>query len=209
MTRKMTAMVVTIVALAAAGPAGAAQQDEQTPSPSASDKPTSIAIGFHDSAAPVGIRIWFPGHKIGLDLGAGFSTEELTLTDERNVPAVYDTTLLGFTLDVGIPIVLKSWSRVQVLGRPGFTYQRQDAVGSDSFGPAFVENVETTNIYTGRAEIEAEVFLADNFSGSATSGFQFSSSKLDVNGARSFKSFSTSGDSFLGVGFHLYLWGRK
>ena len=35
------------------------------------------ALGFHEVDAPIGIRWWFSGQKLALDLGLGFGSDEV------------------------------------------------------------------------------------------------------------------------------------
>jgi hypothetical protein len=58
------------------------------------------------------------------------------------------------------------------------------------------------------AEIEAEVFIVDNFSVSASHGIGFFS--VDpAGGGDSSTSFGTLGNNFSHIGFHVYFFGGK
>jgi hypothetical protein len=167
---------------------------------SADDMPGSpthhnIGVGFHNSVAPLGVRWWFSGQKVGLDLGLGYSHTPATSDPDESVS--------GFALDVGVPFVAHSWDRAHVIFRPGILYQSQE-VGS-GIGPTFDTRTPTTLAVEG--EIEAEIFLVDNVSVSATTGIAFSSHDEDLPGTDSQTSFGTIGANFTEIGFHVYFLG--
>src|SRR5437867_1987916 len=112
----------------------------------------SGGVGFHSVSAPLGLRWWFSGQKVGLDLGIGFSS----------TPAASDPNekVTGWAFEAGVPFVCHSWDRVHFLIRPGILYESQE-VGFGA-GPTFDTRTETT--FSGLLEGEAEVFLVDNVS---------------------------------------------
>ena len=72
--------------------------------------------------------------------------------------------------------------------------------------PEHDRNDERDPAKQARAEPEAEVFLADNFSVSASNGIGFTNT--DPGGAGSSEtSFSTFGNNFTNIGFHFYFFG--
>ncbi|HEX5131937.1 MAG TPA: hypothetical protein VFX92_05560 [Candidatus Krumholzibacteria bacterium] len=152
------------------------------------------ALGFHSVTAPLGGRWWFGGQRVGLDAGLGF----------RSSPAPsYDERLSDWALDVGVPIVVKHWDRVHLLFRPGFLYEsdeQQTSTPPDPFGT----DDETTLSIT--AELEAEVFIVNNFSVSASHGIGFSSVS-PAGGGDSETTFGTLGNNFTNIGFHIYFFG--
>jgi len=153
------------------------------------------SLGFHNDAAPVGVRWWFSGQKVGLDLGVGFGSSP--------APSFPDEKLTNWGIDVGIPFVLHSWDRVHFMVRPGLLYQSQQF---ESTAPPLAFDTEDGTTLFISGELEAEVFLADNFSVSASHGFGYSS--FDPPGpGDSVSSFSTFGNNFTNVGFHVYLFG--
>lgn len=157
-------------------------------------------LGFHDSSAPIGLRWWLSGEKIGLDLGLGFSSTTSDFDAKEKV--------MGFALDVGVPLVMHSWDNAHVLFRPGILYQSQ-AVGFDSDpGPGYTFDTENQTTMSVLAEIEAEVFLRDNFSVSASHGIAFQSFDPGF-GADSQTSFGTFGNNFTNIGFHVYFLGGE
>ena len=157
----------------------------------------SIGLGFHDVDAPVGIRWWLSGQKIGIDLGIGFNKTPAT-TDP-------DESLTGFAFDAGVPFVVHSWDRAHVLLRPGLLYESQEeGVGA---GPTFDTFTPTT--FSVLLEFEGELFLVDNISVSAAHGIAFSSFDPDLPGTDSETSFGTVGRNFTTVGFHMYFLGSE
>lgn len=151
------------------------------------------ALGFHNVDAPLGIR-WWISDKLALDAGLGFGSEENTAVDEN---------LTHWALDLGLPIMLKSWDRVHFMVRPGILYLSQEQV-TDPGPPVITDN--GTQMTIG-AELEAEVFLADNFSVSAAHGFGIVNT--DPAGGPSTTDWGTSGANFTNIGFHVYLFGSR
>ncbi len=160
-------------------------------SQAAPEHPTS-ALGFHNAEAPLGIRCWFSGQKLAVDAGLGFGSEEIA-----------DENFSHFTLDVGLPVMLKSWDRVHFIVRPGIAYtsQQVDVLA----GPGVDKDNDVTLVIQG--ELEAEVFLADNFSVSAAHGIEFVNLDPAVGGSAT--DFGTTGSDFSHLGFHVYLFGGK
>ena len=164
-------------------------------------------IGFRSSALSgalglsltptLGIRQWFTG-LIGGDVGVGF----LSLKDEINGTTTEETT--GFAFDVGLPISLKTWDRVNFILRPGFAYAT--ATLEDLTLP--IEFKAT--VYSVSGELEAEWMLAERLSVSAATGIAYNSLKIEDNDvpANTFESkgFNTIGTNFTQLGFHVYLW---
>jgi hypothetical protein len=151
----------------------------------------SGGLGFHRSEAPIGLRWWFSGQKIAIDAGVGFGSEE-----DAN-----GETLSNWAIDVGLPIALKTWDRVHFLVRPGILYQSQEF-----FDPTPVPDTDTGTALTILGELEAEVFLAENMSVSASHGIGI----VNIDppfGGNSTSDWSTFGANFTEVGFHVYLFG--
>ena len=151
------------------------------------------ALGFHNSSAPIGGRWWMSGEKVGIDAGIGFGSTPASGFPKEKVT--------NFTLDVGVPFVLKSWSRAHLILRPGLTYGSQQVVT-----PALTFKTDNATSLSVSGEFEAEVFLVDNVSVSASHGIRFDS--LNPPGAGdNITSFSTFGNNFTEVGFHIYFLG--
>ncbi len=152
-------------------------------------------LGFHNSSAPIGGRWWMSGEKVGIDAGIGFGSTPASGFPKEKVT--------NFTLDVGVPFVLKSWSRAHLILRPGLTYGSQQVVSST---PPAAFNTDNATSMSVSGEFEAEVFLVDNVSVSASHGIRFDS--LNPPGAGdNITSFSTFGNNFTEVGFHIYFLG--
>lgn len=152
-------------------------------------------LGFHTTTAPIGFRWWMPGQKVAFDAGLGFGSEQ--------APLYADEKITNWTIDFGVPLVMKSWERAHVLFRPGLTYHSQQVVVST---PPATFDTDDETAFSLTAEIEGEVFLVDNVSFSASHGIEFVS--LDpVGGGDSITSFNTIGRNFTQVGFHLYFLG--
>jgi hypothetical protein len=153
------------------------------------------SIGFHNITAPLGVRWWLMGEKVALDLGLGFHSEKAVASGYPNEKVT------GWAVDVGVPIVMKSWNRVHVLFRPGILYESQQEVVTSPPTAFDTDNEKTFNL---SGEIEAEAFLLDNFSVSASTGIAYQS--IDpVGPGDKITSFSTIGNEFTNVGFHIYL----
>ena len=176
---------------------GVASAQETSTAPPPADPQTteppmhpSGSLGFHDVDAPIGIRWWFGAQKVGLDLGLGYSSNEVG--DER---------FSDLTFDAGIPIALKRWDRVNFLIRPGIQYNTQqvDVEG----GPGVTKDDDTALLIT--FELEAEVFLADRFSVSAAHGIGILNE--DPALGESTSDYGTIGSNFTNIGFHVYLFG--
>lgn len=154
------------------------------------------SLGFHNLTAPLGARWWFGGQKIGVDVGLGF----------QSTPAPsYDEKLTGWAFEVGVPIVLKNWEKVHLLFRPGLLLESEEFQMTTPPEP-FGTDDQTTFSLT--AELEAEVFLVNNFSVSASHGIGFFS--VDpAGGGDSITSIGTLGNNFTHIGFHIYFFGGK
>src|SRR5262245_24887668 len=75
-------------------------------------------LGFHRSEAPIGGRWWFgDSQKVALDFGFGFGTEEVP--DPTTADPNDETSLFDYSLDIGLPILLKTWDRAHLNFRPG------------------------------------------------------------------------------------------
>src|SRR5262249_22453931 len=110
---------------------------------------------------------------------------------------------LGLALDFGVPLVIKSWDRVHVLFRPGFFYESREATAS---APPAPFATSTTTAYRLSAELEAEVFVVNTVSVSASHGRAYEI--INPPGPdNTFSNFGTEGLNFTDVGFHVYLLG--
>lgn len=173
------------------------------------DEMTSAAggLGFRTNAvhtpnaselrldAPVGVRWWFGPQKVGLDLGVGFASHHDELADKATS---------DWSVDAGIPIALKRWERVRVIARPGINYTAQEDYINGSTPGTFEKITDKFTTITG--EVEAEVFLVQNVSLSASQGIGWVSYSPGEAGAKTTTDFSTFGRNFTSVGFHVYMW---
>ncbi len=152
----------------------------------------SGGIGFHQTQAPLGVRWWLADQKAAVDIGVGFGSE----------PSFYfpGEHLKSFSFAAGFPVCLQSWSKVHVLIRPGVLYQTQQV--ELTLTPPFDTESEKTLLISG--EIEAEAFLLENFSVSASTGVAYESFDPGFGDPKE-KSFRTVGGSFTNVGFHVYM----
>lgn len=150
-------------------------------------------LGFHSIQAPLGGR-WWLNPKFAIDLGLGLgSTEDAGL----------NTSFSHWALDLGVPITMRRYDRLSVLFRPGILYQSQEVVTDP--GPPLVKDSDTQLALN--LEIEAEVFLTDNFSVSASEGLAFINNSPAVGESTS--DWGTTGANFTTLGFHLYMFGSK
>jgi hypothetical protein len=191
MYRPITVVAVTLLALLSISPALAHADDLNMPP----GEHRTIGLGFHNDDAPVGVRWWMSGQKIGIDLGLGYSRSPAFLYADEH--------LMSFALDVGVPIVMKSWSRVHFMFRPGLLYQSSEV---EVTAPPTPFDTETSKNLRISGELEVEAFLLDNFSVSASHGIAFDSFDPAGPGDK-LTSFSTIGNNFTNIGFHVYLFG--
>ena len=153
-------------------------------------------VGFHDESAPLGLRWWLAGEKMGIDIGLGFGSRPSGVDPNEKES--------NWALDFGVPFVMHSWDFAHVLFRPGILYQSQE-VGFDPVGPVTFDT-ETQTTLAIQVELEAEVFLRDNVSVSASHGLALS--RFDPGfGADSQSTLETIGHNFTNVGFHVYFLG--
>lgn len=156
-------------------------------------------LGFHRSVAPLGFRWWLgASQKVGLDAGVGFDTDEVD--DEETLDPDDTTSLLDTAVDLGIPILVKSWDRAHFLFRPGLLWISDQEFVAD-------EKERGSRIIIS-AELEAEVFIVDEVSVSASHGIA-----IDIDDppgtAESTTEFSSLGNDFTTIGFHVYLLGGE
>ena len=152
----------------------------------------NVAVGFHHASAPIGIRWWFnDSQSMAFDVGVGITSNDTGDDSETD-----------FTFDLGLPMVLKAWNRAHFLFRPGFMYESDaEVLGGE---------VERGSIISILAELEAEVFVTDNFTVSASNGFGIfitDPPAPDEVESDSRTDFGTFGNNITEIGFHLYgLW---
>ena len=154
------------------------------------------ALGFHSIQAPLGGR-WWLNEKFAIDVGLGVGSQEEPL------PGGESTNLSSWAFDLGVPIRMRSYDRLHVLFRPGILYQSQEVVTDP--GPPVAKDSDTQMALN--LEVEAEVFLTDHFSVSASEGFAFISNSPAQG--ESTNDWGTTGANFTTLGFHVYMFGSK
>jgi hypothetical protein len=192
MKRSYLAAACSLVLVAAATTAFAAAPDAMH---------ARGGLGFHNSVAPIGLRWWLSGEKVGIDVGLGITSTPANVDpDEKE---------MGWAFEAGVPFVMHSWDAVHVLFRPGLLYQSQE-VGFDADpGTSGIQfDTENQTRFSVAAEIEAEVFLRDNVSVSASHGLAWETFDPGF-GADSESSFGTFGNNFTNIGFHVYFLGTR
>lgn len=150
---------------------------------------SDVAIGFHHADAPIGIRAWLnDGQSVGLDLGVGFSSKDIGSDHETDV-----------TFDLGLPMLLHTWDQAHFLFRPGVLYHSDaDLVG---------DKIERGDVITVAAELEAEIFITENLSVSASHGVAINFVNPADSDSEDSTEFSTFGNNVNSIGFHIYgLW---
>lgn len=160
---------------------------------------TSNVLGFILPLAPkanptVGGRQWF-NDQVGVDLGVGYNS----IKAEQGTNS---ETWSGFSFDVGVPIVLKKFDKVNFILRPGFQYATIE--DKDETVSPTVTTKYTMTGFSGT--FEAEWMVADNLSVSASHGIGWASLKDDGTPELKFTSIGTTGNSFTQLGFNVYLW---
>jgi hypothetical protein len=134
------------------------------------DKKGKVGLGFFNDDAPIGARYWVT-ERFGIDLGFGLNLRNVVdSTRDTNwqtfpgspTPLTIDPskkTLTEFRLDAGLPINLMRTEKVNLLVRPGFTFQRLpffNQVFRDSF--VFQQVISDTSMLPGDTSI---TFLYD------------------------------------------------
>lgn len=192
MKRLITAVALLSLWVASVipGQARAAETDMPAHHPNGS-------LGFRDTDAPIGVRWWLGEQRVGIDLGLGIGSDPAS-------GAYPNDHLTHWAVDVGVPFVLKSWSRVHVIARPGLLYRSQQVEISP--GPPAPFNTDNATLTTLNGEIETEVFLVDNVSLSASEGLAYNSFN-PVGPGRSVSNWGTTGRNFTTLGFHVYFMG--
>jgi hypothetical protein len=181
MKRLLGAVLLALVTLAGAASAQGKPAHEMS------------ALGFHSVDAPLGVR-WWLNPKVGIDAGIGLGSVEDPAVDEN---------LSHWALDLGVPILLRSFDRLRFMVRPGILYRSEEVV----VDPGPPVNKDNDTQLAINVELEAEVFLTDHFSVSAAQGLAFVNTDPAVG--QSTTDWGTTGANFTNLGFHVYLFGSK
>ncbi len=160
---------------------------------------TSNFLGFIQPLAPksgptLGGRQWF-NDAVGADFGVGYNS----LKAEQG--ALVET-WTGFSFDIGLPIVVKKFDKVNLIFRPGFQWGSLE--DKDETGSPTITTKYTMTGFSGT--LEAEWMLADNLSISASHGLAWASLKNDDTPAFKVTSIGSTGNNFTQLGFNIYLW---
>lgn len=156
----------------------------------------SSSLGVTGSSPTLGVREWF-NEKVAVDVGLGYSMLKSEPASNN------DETITGWTVDLGLPLALKSWDKVHFLFRPGVSFGSLEDKLEPSGGPTTKTKLTTFGV---SGELEVEYMLADKLSISASHGLAWNSIKDDASPENKLSSFSTTGSNFTQLGFHVYLW---
>ncbi len=157
-------------------------------------------VGFHSTAAPIGVRHWFTDRVAG-DLGLNYSFDKTktTATNQQGQEVSGFSKNTHYTVDVGIPIRLARYEKIHLLARPGFSF---GGTKSEPLGGRTI----TTRAYSVAGELEIEYWLTEKLSISASQGAAYQWSQDNDTPERKSASFDTLGANFTFLGFHVYLW---
>jgi len=180
MKRLLGAVLLALVTLTGVASAQGAAEHEQG------------GVGFHSIQAPLGGR-WWLNPKFAIDAGLGFGSNEVGGGEN----------LSHWALDIGVPITMRKFDRLSVLFRPGILYQSQEVITDP--GPPVIKDNDTQMALN--LELEAEVFLTDRFSVSASEGLSFINTSPAGGGSTT--DWGTTGANFTTLGFHVYMFGSK
>src|ERR1044072_2603008 len=194
MKRHLMAVLFLVAATAAATSSSFAADDNAQGSKG--------GIGFRSGNAPIGVR-WWVIPQLGIDLAGGYTSENINYLNTLDQPA--DETFNSYTVDLGVPLAMKSWESVKLVMRPGFEMTQRDDIDTFLAEASFVNpNKRKITEYSVTAEAELEVLVAKKPSISGSHGSGFTSSKQQ-DAKRADTSFGTFGSNFTTLGFHVYL----
>ena len=163
-----------------------------TPTARAEDPGFSkVGIGFHDVAAPLGVR-WWVGHNTALDIGFGFASDPFN-----------DLRLNRGTVRLGAPTVIRRFGRLAAEVRPGIGYSIEQTI-EYSNAPTFTYRMVNDHVIEPSLQLEAEVLVVDHLSVSGAFGFGATIRKLGATD-ETVTSWSTTAGNFAHFGLHLYL----
>lgn len=155
-----------------------------------------LGTGVSTTSPTFGVRQWF-SDKVGVDVNVGWSS----VKDEPSSGDV--ETFSGWAAEIGIPISLKSWDKVNFLFRPGISFGSLN----DKFEPVGGPTSESKLTLTGfTGELEVEYMLAEKVSISAAQGIGWATMKDDQSPENKFSHLGLTGNNFTQLGFHVYLW---
>lgn len=154
-------------------------------------------FGPAGGAAPtIGARQWF-NTTFGGEVAIGFNNVKIEPGGSTG-----SETFTGFTIDLGLPIILKQMDKVNFIVRPGFTWGSLEDKDELS-----VPTVTTKLTLIGvSGSLEVEYMLTDNVGISASHGIAWASLEDDATPSDKITSFATTGSNFTQLGFYVYLW---
>ena len=153
-----------------------------------------LAPNASQAAATVGGRQWL-NSQVGFDLGLGYNSFKAEQGTQSE-------TWTGITFELGLPMVLKKFDKVNFILRPGFQYGTLEDKDETAL-PTLTTKYTMTGV---SGTFEAEWMVADNMSISASHGLAWASIKDDGSPQIKFTSMGTTGNNFTQLGFNIYLW---
>ncbi len=139
-------LVSTLFALAALGLtlSTASAQELAGGSGGAAASIGKIGVGYTNSNAPVGVRMWF-SPQYAFDAGLGFIMRGNERDHEATDPDD-TTTTTDFALDLGFLAALYRGNNASLFGRVGLNFDRDYADGREDDGDPVYSSVETLTI---------------------------------------------------------------
>lgn len=181
---------VLFVMMALAATAGAI-------APAMAQEEMKLGLGYFRPEAPVGGRAWI-NEKTAVDFGVGFDNKEVTFYDPLKQGGTSSEKKTSFTIDAGLPYVLKGDETTKFFVRPGITFNSS---------PVY-DNVEkdwaTATQFWVAGSLGVEHWFGKHFSLSAAHGLLFKSIDPGTKGSDSTTQITTEGLGISNLGFHFY-----
>ena len=99
-----------------------------------------LGIIFNDQA-PIGARIWF-GPKVGMDIALGLRGRRVDDLTDSIQPPTRRVALVDLDFDLGIPVRILQYEKVNFLMRPGFALRTRPDFVIDKTSPS-IRSIET------------------------------------------------------------------
>ncbi len=112
---------------------------EETTAPVRSER-FGLGVIFNDQA-PLGARIWF-GPKVGMDIAIGLKARRVDDLTDSIQPPTRRVALVDLDFDMGIPVKILKYERVNFLLRPGFALRTRPDFVTDKSDPS-IRSIET------------------------------------------------------------------
>ena len=156
------------------------------------DMKGKYGLGYFNSDAPVGGRIWV-SPKLGVDVGVGFEATDVMFEGTKE-----SATSLWF--EAGFPYVVFSGERANFFVRPGVMFGSLD---DRVYGTGGLD--DTWSLLAVSGTLGAELFFGENFSLEAGHGIKVSTmTPPDEIGSESMTTISSFGADITYFGFHFY-----